>query len=59
LSATNKEAKGKARPDRVSNIKKRPGKSSAHVGDALRTVYQQAVDEEIPKEFLDILGKLA
>ena len=28
------------------------------VGQALRTVYQRTVDEDIPPEFLDLLGKL-
>ncbi len=28
------------------------------VGDALRTVYQRAIDEDIPPEMLDLLGKL-
>jgi hypothetical protein len=29
-----------------------------NVGSALRSVYQQTVNEEIPPEFLDLLGKL-
>ena len=29
-----------------------------NMGSALRTVYQKTVDEEIPDEFLDLLGKL-
>lgn len=28
------------------------------MGDALRSVYQQAVEEKVPNEFLDLLGKL-
>ena len=31
---------------------------SSEVGDALRTVYQRAIDEDIPPEMLDLLGKL-
>jgi hypothetical protein len=31
---------------------------SAEYGDALRTVYQRAIDEAIPPEMLDLLGKL-
>jgi hypothetical protein len=27
-------------------------------GSALRTVYQKTVDEAVPREFLDLLGKL-
>lgn len=30
----------------------------AEVGDALRSVYQRAVAEDIPPEMLDLLGKL-
>lgn len=30
----------------------------ASVGAALRSVYSQTVDEEIPDEFLDLLSKL-
>ena len=28
------------------------------MGDALRTVYQKAVEEAVPDEMLDLLGKL-
>ena len=33
-------------------------KQSADVGDALRSVYQRTVAEDIPPEMLDLLGKL-
>jgi len=36
--------------------KKRP--AAPEVGQALRSVYQQTVDESIPPEMLDLLGKL-
>lgn len=36
--------------------KKAGGK--ADVGNALRTVYQRTVNEDIPPEMLDLLGKL-
>lgn len=32
--------------------------SHGNVGDALRSVYQRTVDEDIPPEMLDLLGKL-
>nr|WP_231923408.1 NepR family anti-sigma factor [Sphingobium cloacae] len=32
--------------------------STEHVADALRSVYQRAVDEDIPAEMLDLLSKL-
>lgn len=28
------------------------------VGNALRSIYQKTVDESVPKEMLDLLGKL-
>jgi hypothetical protein len=31
---------------------------NAEVGHALRAAYRQAVDEDIPPELLDLLGKL-
>lgn len=33
-------------------------KPAGEVGTALRTVYQRTVDEDIPPEMLDLLGKL-
>lgn len=33
-------------------------KQSGDVGDALRSVYQRAIAEDIPPEMLDLLGKL-
>ena len=48
-SATEPEASRKPRNKK---------KQSADVGDALRTVYQRAVAEDIPPEMLDLLGKL-
>lgn len=36
--------------------KRRP--ESPEVGSALRTVYQRTVEEDIPPEMLDLLGKL-
>jgi hypothetical protein len=32
--------------------------STPEVGHALRAAYQQTISEEIPPEFLDLLGKL-
>lgn len=31
---------------------------TVEVGDALRTVYQTTIQEDIPPEMLDLLGKL-
>ncbi|MGP1354376.1 MAG: NepR family anti-sigma factor [Parasphingopyxis sp.] len=32
--------------------------SKSDIGDALRSAYEDAVNEEIPAEMLDLLGKL-
>jgi hypothetical protein len=37
--------------------KKKRG-ATPEVGNALRAAYQQTIDENIPPEFLDLLGKL-
>lgn len=33
------------------------GKNPA-VGEALRSIYQQTIDESVPQEMIDLLGKL-
>ena len=38
--------------------KPRRKKTPGDVGDALRTVYQRTINEDIPPEMLDLLGKL-
>ena len=38
--------------------RKRKGGGGGEVGDALRTVYQRTINEDIPPEMLDLLGKL-
>jgi hypothetical protein len=40
-----------------SNSKKKRGETP-EVGQALRTVYQRTIDEDIPPDLLDLLGKL-
>lgn len=48
-----------ARKSRQSALEKSaPGKEDGHVSQVLRTVYQRAVDEDIPSEMLDLLSKL-
>ncbi len=37
---------------------RKKGASDAEVGDALRSVYQRTVNEDIPPDLLDLLGKL-
>jgi hypothetical protein len=38
--------------------RKRKSGGGGEVGDALRTVYQRTINEDIPPEMLDLLGKL-
>lgn len=60
LAANEKEAQDNDRSKRSAATKTAEGKSSKnHVGEALRSVYQHTIDEQIPQDFLDILGKLA
>lgn len=49
--------------DRDSGVTKpatsKPSRAkSADVGNALRSVYQQTIAEQVPSEMLDLLGKL-
>jgi hypothetical protein len=58
-----KSADATPRETRVKGTsgRKRPaagGKEEGHVSQALRTVYQRAIDEDIPSEMLDLLKKL-
>jgi hypothetical protein len=43
--------------DQTPRTKKRRAPVS-EIGDALKSVYQRAIDEDIPPEMLDLLGKL-
>lgn len=50
-------------PDATQATSAKPARTKsptapANVGDALRSVYQRTVDEDIPPEMLDLLGKL-
>jgi hypothetical protein len=51
------EKKGVAKPAKRKAAPVRP--REGNVGHTLRNVYQQTVNEDIPKEMLDLLGKLA
>ena len=59
LAASKRENKDQDRIQRPVTKKARDKTQQGHVGEALRSIYQQTVNEEIPDEFLDILGKLA
>lgn len=38
--------------------RKKKGGSPAEVGNALRSIYQRTINEDIPPDLLDLLGKL-
>ena len=44
--------------DKPASRKKKKGAVSADVGSALRSAYQRTVEEQIPPDLLDLLGKL-
>ena len=55
--------KGASRPDKSARSAKAQNRKTiaaqdSSVGDALRSVYQQTVNEDVPREFIDLLGKL-
>jgi hypothetical protein len=43
---------------RTSQPKKKKRADSPEVGSALKSVYQRTVEEDIPPDLLDLLGKL-
>jgi hypothetical protein len=43
---------------RSSGTSRSAGRKSGEMGHALRSAYQRMVDEDIPPEMLDLLGKL-
>ena len=44
-------------PDATPRPRRKKGQTTEY-GDALRTVYQRTIEEDIPPEMLDLLGKL-
>ena len=54
-----KTSKATGRDSRASGTGKRSGRShDPHVANALRNAYEEAVREDVPQEFIDLLGKL-
>lgn len=53
---TRTSAKGK--PGAVTAKRSTRG-SDQHIASALRNAYEEAVQEDVPSEFLDLLGKLS
>ncbi|WP_404710107.1 NepR family anti-sigma factor [Sphingomonas sp. MMS24-J13] len=64
LTADNSDKKPKSAGTKAAGKGKPGSKGSArgsdpHVANALRTAYEEAVKEDVPAEFLDLLGKLS
>lgn len=54
-----KQGKGRDRPEAAAPPQNRKGKDRAgSVGRALKTVYDDMLREDVPQDFLDLLGKL-
>ncbi|MBB5686056.1 hypothetical protein [Sphingobium boeckii] len=54
---TNKSAAHSTRPS-AKKPSSRPSEKDSDVGTALRNIYQRTIDETVPQEMLDLLGKL-
>lgn len=55
-----KTSKATGGDSRASGTGKRGTRGAdPHVANALRNAYQEAVSEDVPQEFLDLLGKLS
>jgi hypothetical protein len=50
---------GEAETPPTRSARSRKKSDSPEVGSALRSVYQRTVDEQIPPDLLDLLGKLS
>ena len=55
-----KTSKATGRQSQAPGAGKRDGRGhDPHVANALRNAYQEALGEDVPQEFLDLLGKLS
>jgi len=58
LSGTSKTKASRGSAGATSPDRKKRKDKRGSVGRALRTVYDDMLREEVPKDFLDLLGKL-
>ena len=58
LSGTSKASGGRGESDTGQSEKKLWKDKRAPIGRALRSVYDDMLREEVPKDFIDLLGKL-
>jgi len=61
LAADKTKRQGAKAPSASNGGRKGRGGRTAesHVANALRSAYEEAVKEDVPSEFLDLLGKLS
>ncbi|AYJ86137.1 hypothetical protein D3Y57_09355 [Sphingomonas paeninsulae] len=59
MVSTDKKAGAKKAKPAGSSHQHHRSPDEGDVGTALRAAYQQAVDEKIPSDLLDLLGKLS
>jgi len=61
LAAEKTKGQGARRQSASGGVRKGRGSRTAqsHVANALRSAYEEAVKEDVPSEFLDLLGKLS
>lgn len=59
LSANNDEPRPKDDTSKSTKGTKRRGQAADDVGKALRSAYDETLRENVPDDFLDLLGKLS
>jgi hypothetical protein len=59
LSADNGDHRPEDDKSKSTKGARRRGPDSDHVGKALRSAYDEALREDVPDDFLDLLGKLS
>lgn len=59
LTTTEETRKGKSPDAAPARKRSRVKAAGSQVGEALRTAYQQVVDEEVPTDFQSLLDKLS
>lgn len=57
-NAVRRKHEGEPEKDSPAPAKKKKRTNAPAFGNALKSVYQQTVSEDIPPEMLDLLGKL-
>ncbi len=59
LSANNNDSRPQDDKSKSTKGTKRRGQAAQDVGKALRSAYDETLREDVPDDFLDLLGKLS